>query len=87
MDENNIKIKIDYLSVTFPLVYLPGENELFNVHETVRMIANDYFEIGFDPIEGKLANMFELGVIDPAKVTRVSLENAVSVAIQFLNTS
>ena len=40
MDESNIKIKIDYLSVTFPLVFLPGENELFNVHETVRMIAN-----------------------------------------------
>ena len=38
--ENLTSIKIDYLSVTFPLVFLPGDNELFNVHETVRMIAN-----------------------------------------------
>ena len=31
-------------------------------------------------------NLFESGVIDPAKVTRVALENAASIAGMFLTT-
>lgn len=42
---------------------------------------------GFNPVTEKIEDMFEAGIIDPAKVSRVSLENSVSVAIQFLNTS
>lgn len=34
-----------------------------------------------------IVDLFEIGVIDPVKVTRLALQNAVSVAIQFLNTS
>lgn len=43
--------------------------------------------IGYNPVSEKIEDMFEAGIIDPAKVSRVSLENSVSVAIQFLNTS
>lgn len=42
---------------------------------------------GYNPISQIYADMEEQGIIDPAKVTRVALENAVSVAIQFLTTS
>ena len=42
---------------------------------------------GFNPITGKIENMLNSGIIDPAKVARVTLVNSVSVAIQFLNTS
>jgi chaperonin GroEL len=35
---------------------------------------------GFDAARGRYVNMFEAGIIDPAKVVRVALENAVSVA-------
>ena len=69
-----------------PLIQL-CENSGDNFYKVETLISSDEFEVGFDPIEGKLANMYELGVIDPAKVTRVSLENSISVAIQFLNTS
>lgn len=43
--------------------------------------------VGYNPVSEKVEDMFEAGIIDPAKVSRVSLENSVSVAIQFLNTS
>ena len=42
---------------------------------------------GYNPIAEKITDMFDHGIIDPAKVARVALENSVSVAIQFLNTS
>jgi chaperonin GroEL len=36
--------------------------------------------VGFDAAHGTYVNMVEAGIIDPAKVVRVALENAVSVA-------
>lgn len=42
---------------------------------------------GFNPVKEEVTDMFKAGIIDPTKVARVTLENAVSVAIQFLNTS
>jgi chaperonin GroEL len=35
---------------------------------------------GYNPREGTIVNMFESGIIDPTKVTRLALENAASVA-------
>lgn len=49
--------------------------------------SEEEFNIGYNPIEEEFCDMIEAGIIDPAKVTRVALENSVSVAIQFLNTS
>jgi chaperonin GroEL len=36
--------------------------------------------VGFDAARGIYVDMIEAGIIDPAKVVRVALENAVSVA-------
>jgi chaperonin GroEL len=41
--------------------------------------ANDGW-MGYNPRTGKIVNMFQEGIIDPAKVTRLALENAASVA-------
>jgi chaperonin GroEL len=41
---------------------------------------------GFDAKDGTFKNLFEAGIIDPAKVLRVALENAVSTAAMFLTT-
>lgn len=46
----------------------------------------DVFNRSIDPVTGEEVNVFEKGVIDPTKVVRCALTNAVSVAIQFLNT-
>lgn len=44
------------------------------------------FEIGYDALFDKYVNMFEAGIIDPAKVTRSTLQNAVSIASMILTT-
>lgn len=44
------------------------------------------FEIGYDVRNEKVTNMFDAGIIDPTKVTRTALENAVSVAGMLLTT-
>ena len=36
---------------------------------------------------GDWGNMYEMGIIDPLKVTRTALENAVSVAVTILSTN
>lgn len=43
--------------------------------------------IGYDAKEDKIVNMIEAGIIDPAKVTKSSLQNAISVATTIMNTS
>ena len=41
---------------------------------------------GFDAATGRYGDMLEMGIIDPAKVTRSAIENAVSVAGMILTT-
>lgn len=43
-------------------------------------------DFGYNARTGNYENFFEAGVIDPAKVTRVALENAASIAGMFLTT-
>lgn len=43
-------------------------------------------DFGFDAGSGKFGNMIEMGIVDPAKVTRCAVENAVSVAGMILTT-
>ncbi|HOQ36529.1 MAG TPA: chaperonin GroEL [Acetivibrio sp.] len=42
--------------------------------------------IGFDALNEKYVNMIEVGIVDPAKVTRSALQNAASVAAMLLTT-
>jgi chaperonin GroEL len=42
--------------------------------------------LGFDVLSGDYGNLVDRGIIDPAKVTRSAVENAVSVAILILST-
>jgi chaperonin GroEL len=42
--------------------------------------------VGYDAANERLGDMFELGIIDPVKVSRVAMENAVSVAALMLTT-
>jgi chaperonin GroEL len=42
--------------------------------------------LGFDVLNGDYGNLVERGIIDPAKVTRTAVENAVSVATLILST-
>ena len=50
------------------------------------MKENPAFNYGFDAKTGEYKDMLTDGIIDPAKVIRVALENAVSAAAMFLTT-
>ena len=43
--------------------------------------------IGYDANTGQFVNMFDAGIIDPAKVARTALQNAASVAGLMLTTN
>jgi chaperonin GroEL len=38
------------------------------------------FNVGYDAANGQFVDMFEAGIVDPAKVTRSGLQNAASIA-------
>src|SRR5713226_8545238 len=42
------------------------------------------FGYGFDATSGQYVDMFKAGIVDPVKVTRTALQNAVSIAAMFL---
>jgi chaperonin GroEL len=42
--------------------------------------------VGYNAASGEWVNMFDAGIVDPAKVTRSALQNAASVAAMFLTT-
>lgn len=52
----------------------------------VQKVKEGEGDFGYNARTGNYENFFETGVIDPAKVTRVALENAASIAGMFLTT-
>lgn len=64
-----------------------AENAGFDSGVVAHTIAtNSDSNIGFNAITGEYVNMFDAGIIDPVKVERVALLNAVSVASMLLTT-
>ena len=56
-----------------------SNSEIGDIEEQVIEADQDGWT-GYNPRETKIVNMFESGIIDPTKVTRLALENAASVA-------
>lgn len=66
------------------------ENGGYDANEIKGEIALAYqsqFGFGYDVKEARVGNMIEMGIIDPLKVTKSALENAVSVATTILSTN
>ena len=52
----------------------------------VDFTKNSDFSIGYNAATGHIVDMYEAGIIDPAKVTRSALQNAASIASMILTT-
>ena len=78
-------VRILRMSLESPLrqIVENGGGEGSIVVEDVRKAKQN---VGFDAQHEKYGDMFDLGIVDPVKVTRVALENAVSVAALMLTT-
>ena len=57
-----------------------AENSAADGGVVVDRMLNSNDDVGYDAARKKFVNLFEAGIVDPAKVVRIALENAVSVA-------
>jgi chaperonin GroEL len=55
--------------------------------ENTKVSSDDKRGFGLDVKTGKTGDMISMGIIDPVKVTKVALQNAVSVAVTILSTN
>lgn len=62
------------------------ENAGVNGAVIVEQVQQQNFEIGYDAAKNECIDMYEAGIIDPAKVTRSGLQNATSIASMILTT-
>ncbi|MEE8107222.1 MAG: TCP-1/cpn60 chaperonin family protein, partial [Planctomycetota bacterium] len=83
-DENlGVNIVRGVLSVPAALI---AENAGYDGALTVRKIRSGEGAFGFNSATGETGDFFEMGIIDPTKVTRTALQNAVSVANMLIST-
>jgi chaperonin GroEL len=63
-----------------------AENAGINGAVIIEKVQQQEFEIGYNAATNTFGNMYEEGVVDPAKVTRSGLQNATSIASMILTT-
>nr|YP_009773991.1 60 kDa chaperonin [Caulacanthus okamurae]QIZ74608.1 60 kDa chaperonin [Caulacanthus okamurae] len=67
-------------------LYRIVENAGRNGSVVVEKIKSTDFALGYNANRGTISDMYESGIIDPAKVTRSALQNAASIASMILTT-
>ena len=84
--EEQVAIEIIQQAIQYPLKQI-ADNAWFKWDWVVEKIKESKdMDYGFDARTGEFTNLKKAGIIDPAKVIRVSLENAVSTAAMILTT-
>ena len=63
-----------------------SENAGVNGAVIIEQVKQQDFEIGYNAAKNIFDNMYEAGIVDPAKVTRSGLQNAASIASMILTT-
>ena len=63
-----------------------AENAGINGPVIIEKVQHQEFEIGYNAAKNNFENMYESGIVDPAKVTRSGLQNATSIASMILTT-
>jgi len=73
-------------AISAPLKQI-AENAGFDAGVVVnKVLENGDKNIGFNAVTGEYVDMFKAGIVDPVKVERVALKNAISVASMLLTT-
>ena len=85
LEEELIGALIVEKSLTYPLRRII-ENTGINPAVIIENIKNSEFNVGYNASTGVIVNMYDEGIIDPAKVTRSALQNASSIASMILTT-
>jgi len=91
-EEEVIGVKILYSALEQPARWLAqnaGADAGYVVAKTEEKLVKDKSlkgDYGYNALTGEFVNMTQAGIIDPLKVTRLALQNAVSVGIMALPT-
>ena len=72
-------VKIIEQSIQEPLRQM-AKNAGGSIDIILDKVKNEQESFGYDFVSGGIINVVEAGIIDPARVTRCALQNAVSVA-------
>jgi chaperonin GroEL len=63
-----------------------AQNAGANGAVVVERVKEKAFDVGYNAANGEFVDMFEAGIVDPAKVTRSAIQNAASIAGMVLTT-
>ena len=87
-DDNDEQTGIDVLkrSLLAPIRVIAANSGHEGAVILSNVADNDENNYGFDAHKGEYGDMVKMGIVDPAKVTRAAVENAVSVAGMILTT-
>lgn len=84
--DEQIGIEIVKAAIQYPVKQIANNAGYKGDRVVEKIKENKEFNYGFDAKSGEFKDMIKDGIIDPAKVIRVTLENAVSAAAMFLTT-
>jgi chaperonin GroEL len=84
-DDELIGAMIVEKALTYPMKRII-ENTGKNSAIIIETIKESEFHMGYNAADGVIIDMYESGIIDPAKVTRSGLQNAASIASMILTT-
>lgn len=88
LEDTDEQIGVDIVrnAILYPVVQI-ADNAWHKGDRVVEKVKeSDDLNFGFNAATGVFENLVDAGIIDPTKVIRVSLENAVSAAAMFLTT-
>ena len=84
-EDEFIGAKIIARAILAPLKRI-AENAGINGPVIVETVQQQEFEVGYNAAKNTYGNLYEEGIVDPAKVTRSALQNATSIASMILTT-
>ncbi len=84
-DDEKTGFKILTAALDIPVIAI-ANNAGAKGEVVVDTVRKEQGAFGYDAMNNKFVDMFEAGIVDPAKVTRSALENAASVASMLLTT-
>jgi chaperonin GroEL len=85
-DDEQTGVDILRKSLTAPIRIIAANSGFEGAVILEKVSESKKKNFGFDAGKGAFGDMLEMGIIDPAKVTRAAVENAVSVAGMILTT-
>lgn len=84
--DQNIWAKIVQQALTYPLMQIATNAGKDGAKIVAQIQSQDDVNYGYDAMKDDFVNMIESGIIDPKKVERIALQEAISLAGMFLTT-